>query len=465
MARMIVRQGRKVVVGLGETGLSCVRYLKRQGYAVAVADTRLNPPCLEVFQAEFSDVPLHLGDLEVGFFAGVDEVVVSPGLSLQHPILKQLAEQGVSLVGDVELFARSIGNTKSVVAITGSNGKSTVTAWLAHVLQHIGQRVAVGGNIGIAVLSLLDQVEVDVYVLELSSFQLETVTSLKGQIACVLNVSEDHMDRYADMASYVQTKQRVYWGAQAIVTNRQDMLTQALVPDTTTRISFGLNEPDLKQLGLIKDQQEVFLAFGKQRLCEVNTLRLVGEHNWSNALAVLALGLGLGLEPQAMVAGLQSFSGLPHRCQWIGRVASVDWFNDSKATNVRASLAAIDSLGSQYEGRLIVIAGGQSKDAEFTPLRAVVAKYVKKLILMGEDAPILEQVMQGITSISRATSMTHAVALAADSACSGEVVLLSPACASFDMFTGFEDRGEQFVRAFEAFESGCKKHEINGYEL
>jgi UDP-N-acetylmuramoylalanine--D-glutamate ligase len=445
MAGVIQREGLRVVVGLGKTGLSCVRFLRALGYQVAVNDTRLTPPNLAELQAEFPEVEVSLGQLDEALLLRAHEIITSPGISINEPILLSARiNAGISVIGDIELFCRA--TDKPIVAITGSNAKSTVTTLVGLMAENAHIPVGVGGNLGTPVLELLNPA-IDLYILELSSFQLETTHSLKAAAAIVLNVSEDHMDRYANMLDYHQAKHRVYRNCQFYVTNRQDALTVPLLPDSVPHTSFGLDTPDLKTYGVIREAGQVYLAKGREKLMLASEMGIFGEHNIANALAALALGEAVNLPMSVMLQTLKDFKGLAHRCQLVTKHHQVAWYNDSKGTNVGATLAAIHGLGAAITGKVILIAGGVGKGQDFTPLSPVLARYGKAVILIGEDAAKIDAAITAPIEKVYASSLIDAVNRAQALASAGDAVLLSPACASFDMFKHYEDRGQQFVSA------------------
>lgn len=431
-----------IIVGLGKTGLSCARYLKQRNIPIAIVDNRQEPPGLQELRQVMPDVPVYLGDFRETILTSAAVLVVSPGVSLKEPVLAKCIARGIPAIGDIELFARQA--KAPIVAITGSNAKSTVTTLVGKMAQCAGHHVCVGGNIGIPALELLSEDKPDLYVLELSSFQLETTQSLQAAAATILNISVDHMDRYSALAEYIHAKQRIYPHCHVAVYNRDDPQT---TPHCSTKktISFGLSEPHDNGLGLRHVANQFYLAQGETLLLPTQQLRIKGRHNWSNALAALALGSALQFPMPAMLSALQHFSGLPHRCQWLADHHGVKWYNDSKGTNVGATIAAIEGLGADIQGKLILIAGGIGKGADFSPLYTPVAKYVKTLVLIGQDAPQLAQTLGNATQILHAGSMKNAIYLAAEAAHHGDAVLLSPACASFDMFRDFEHRGEVFA--------------------
>ena len=437
----------RIVVGLGKSGMSLVRFLARQGVSFAVADTRENPPELATLRRDYPQVEVRCGELDVEFLCRADELYVSPGLALATPALQAAAARGVKLSGDIDLFAR---NAKApIVAISGSNAKSTVTTLVGEMAAAAGKRVAVGGNLGMPALDLLSD-DVELYVMDLSSFQLETTHQLGAEVATVLNVSEDHMDRYSGLPAYHLAKHRIFRGARQVVVNRQDALTRPLMSDGLPCWTFGLGAPDFKAFGLREENGEKYLAFEFQNLMPVRELKVRGAHNQANALAALALGHAVGLPFDAMLSSLRNFTGLEHRCQWVRELEGVSYYNDSKATNVGAALAAIDGLGMDMDGKLVLIAGGDGKGADFSGLRDSVTKYCRAVVLIGRDASLIADALGDAIPQVRAASLDEAIAQSRALAQSGDAVLLSPACASFDMFKNYEERGQLFARAVGA---------------
>jgi UDP-N-acetylmuramoylalanine--D-glutamate ligase len=437
----------RIVVGLGKSGMSVVRWLASQALRFAVVDSRANPPELARLRQQFPQVEVRCGELDVEFLCRASELLVSPGLALATPALQEAARRGVRLSGDIELFARQA--KAPIVAITGSNAKSTVTTLVGEMAADAGVKVAVGGNLGTPALDLLAE-HVELYVVELSSFQLETTEWLSAEVAVCLNVSEDHMDRYADIAAYHLAKHRIFRGARQVVVNRDDALSRPLVAEQLPCWSFGLSEPDFKGFGLLEEQGEKYLAYQFEPLLPVRQLKIRGAHNQANALAALALGHAVGLPMQSMLQTLQGFSGLAHRCQWVAERAQVNYYDDSKATNVGAALAAIVGLGEDISGKLLLIAGGDGKGADFSSLRAPVVTYCRAVLLLGRDADKLAAVFGDALPVIRVDSLATAVEQAAQLAHAGDAVLLSPACASLDMFSNFEERGRLFAQAVEA---------------
>ncbi len=437
----------RIVVGLGKSGMSLVRFLANRGVSFAVADTRANPPELATLRRDYPHVEVRCGELDAEFLCRADELYVSPGLALATPALQQAAARGVKLSGDIELFARHA--KAPIVAISGSNAKSTVTTLVGDMARAAGKRVAVGGNLGTPALDLLAD-DVELYVMELSSFQLETTHQLGAEVATVLNVSEDHMDRYSGLPAYHLAKHRIFRGARQVVVNRQDALSRPLLTEGQPCWTFGLNRPDFKGFGLIVENGEKHLAFEFKTLMPVSELKIRGSHNQANALAALALGHAVGLPFDAMLGTLRHFAGLEHRCQWLRDLAGVSYYNDSKATNVGAALAAIEGLGADVDGKLVLIAGGDGKGADFKPLAAPIVAHCRAAILLGRDAEQIAAVLGDSVPVVRAHSLEDAVLRSAECAQPGDAVLLSPACASLDMFKNYEERGQLFARAVEA---------------
>ena len=430
-----------LVVGLGQTGLSVVRYLKQCGCDVSVVDSRANPPGLAQLRSQFPQVPVRTGGFDAALFADADTLVVSPGVSVRTPVIAEAAGRGAELIGDVELFLRA--NRKPVIAITGSNGKSTVTELTAAMLRDAGQRAVAAGNIGRPVLDLLALDDYDVAVLELSSFQLETTHSLNSVAAVVLNLSEDHMDRYADVAEYAAAKSVVYGAAGRVVLNRDDSRVMAMEFDSAAEIvSFGLSRPvTTDDFGRVDIDAESWLVKGENRLLRVDRMVMPGSHNQANVLAAMALAETLGVAPEAAADTARRFGGLTHRCKLVADKNGVLWINDSKATNVGATVAALQGMNRP----VVLIAGGEGKGADFTALRQPLRDHVRLLILLGRDKQLIADAIGDAAEVMLVDTMEQAVAAAAAQAEPGDVVLLSPACASFDMYRNFAERGEHFA--------------------
>lgn len=434
-----------LVVGLGKTGYSIARYLRRRNYPFVVFDTRANPPGLSEFSQEFPGVDVFCEEFPESLYDHITEIICSPGIPLDAQFMQKAVAKNIPIVGDIECLAREIN--VPLVAITGTNGKSTVTTLVGEMAKAAGISVAVAGNIGLPVLDILDVgVKYGLWVLELSSFQLDLTSTLNPIAATILNITPDHLDRHHTLEAYIRAKQRVYLGAHTIIFNRDDAQTYPqLLGKNNKIISFGLDEPQDDHWGLHEYDGQTYLMRGKTRLLAVSELRIKGRHNWSNALAACALSETIGITLDKMCEVLRRFSGLPHRSQWVRTLDEVDWINDSKGTNVGATVSAMSGIGSAMSGKIILIAGGQGKGADFSDLRDPVAEYARAVILIGEDAEHIEQALAHAVEVWHATSLKHAVQMAKEAALPGDVVLLSPACASFDMFRDFNHRGEEFA--------------------
>lgn len=433
------------ILGMGVTGLSCLRYLA--GEALLVLDTRDEPPNAAAARALCPEAELRFGADACGAdFAGVERLVVSPGVGLDHPLVERARGAGVEVLSDIDLFCRAA--RAPIHAVTGTNGKSTVTALAGHLLAALGQRVGVGGNIGEAALEVLGD-DRDSYVLELSSFQLERMASYPFHAATILNVTEDHLDRHGDLAAYAASKRRIYRQARRVVANRQDPLTAPQEPGMVP-VTFGLDAPQDGHWGLSGRDTERVLMRGGEVLMPLAELPLAGIHNALNVLAACALVAEPGVPLTRLADAVRSFRGLPHRCTLVAEVAGVRFVDDSKATNVGATLAALDGLGDPARRHLVLIAGGDGKGADFAPLAGPVKRYVKAVVLLGRDAPRLASALGDSAPLTRVADMNEAVAAAGRLAEHGDTVLLSPACASLDMFRSYAARGEAFAAAVEA---------------
>lgn len=434
-----------LVVGLGKTGVSCARYLRAQGVSVAVTDSRAEPPGLAALRDTLPSVPAYVGGFEPAIFAAARELVVSPGVPLMEPLIQGAMARGVPVLGDVALFARVA--KAPICAITGSNGKSTVTTLLGKMAEACGRRVAVGGNLGTPVLDLLDD-QSELYVIEVSSFQLETTEDLSADVAVCLNLSPDHLDRYPNLDAYVAAKARVYYGAKVAVINRDDARVCAMARGSKRQIGFTLGEPQDADYGLRSRDDDTWLCRGREPLMPARQVLIPGRHNLANALAALAMAEACGLEPRPCHETLRRFDGLAHRSQLVADRRGVRWYDDSKGTNPGATVAALEGLvpqGAPY--RAVLIAGGDGKGADFAPLAPTVQRAARAVVLMGRDAPRIAEVLANHAEVRLARDMDEAVALADTLARPGDCVLLSPACASFDMFESYEHRGRCFIAA------------------
>ncbi|CQQ39352.1 UDP-N-acetylmuramoyl-L-alanine--D-glutamate ligase [Yersinia enterocolitica] len=441
---MVDYQGKKVVIiGLGLTGLSCVDFFIARGVTPRVMDTRINPPGLDKLP---ENVERHVGDLNQQWLLDADLIVASPGIALAHPALSEAAEAGVEIVGDIELFCRE--NQAPVVAITGSNGKSTVTTLVGEMAKAAGWQVGIGGNIGVPALNLLKQLtlqkhENQLVVLELSSFQLETTSSLRASAATILNVTEDHTDRYPfGLQQYRAAKLRVYENAKVCVVNADDALTMPVRGADNRCISFGV---DVGDYHLNKQQGEIWLRVRGEKVLNNREMKLTGRHNYTNALAALALADAVGIPRSSSLKALTTFTGLPHRFQLVFEHNGVRWINDSKATNVGSTEAALDGL--QVDGTLHLLLGGDGKSADFSGLTRFLQGDHIKIYCFGRDGEQLAELRPEVSQLTE--TMEQAMVLLAKSLAPGDMVLLSPACASLDQFRSFEQRGDEFARLAE----------------
>lgn len=431
-----------LIAGLGKTGHSIAGYLSRRNKPFVVFDTRKEVGNLAEFNKQFPGVDVFLGDLPTTIYPQLAAIIASPGVSLDEPFLQQAKSLSIPIIGDIECLACEL--KAPVIAITGTNGKSTVTTLVGEMAKAAGLSVAVAGNIGLPVLDLIDDKNhYDLWVLELSSFQLDLTYSLKPIAATILNISPDHLDRHHTMSAYIEAKQRIYHQANYKLYNRDD---NATFPTANSAVlsSYGLDKPAESDWGIIEQDGISYLANGNNCLLDVQKLPLKGKHNWQNALAACALASSAGIKLEIIIQVLKSFPGLAHRCQWVRQINEVDWINDSKGTNTGATISAIAGIGSSIQGKVVLIAGGVGKGADFTDLRSSVADYARSVIVIGQDANKIEQALIGTVPITHATSFEEAIKLAATNALAGDVVLLSPACASFDMFRDFNHRGEVF---------------------
>lgn len=439
-----MNQSLYLVAGLGKTGHSIAAYLSRRNQPFVVFDTRKEVEGLTEFKTDFPGVDIFLGAFPATVYSQLKAIIASPGVALDEPFLQEARRLKIPIYGDIECLAREI--SAPVIAITGTNGKSTVTTLVGEMAKAAGLKVAVAGNIGLPVLDLLDDEKLyELWVLELSSFQLDLTESLQPIAATILNISPDHLDRHHSLQAYIDAKQSIYNQAEFLLYNREDKQTFPQAEEFNTKASYGLDNPEPGHWGICRYQGKDYLAQGERRLLAVEDLVLKGKHNWQNALAAAALASSAGIDEQTIIAVLQSFAGLPHRCQWVLTLDGVDWINDSKGTNIGATLSAISGIGGSMQGKIVLIAGGLGKGADFTELAAPVAEFVRSVVLIGKDAEQIEQALADVVPVIKAPSLERAVELAKEQALPGDVVLLSPACASLDMFRDFNHRGEAFA--------------------
>ncbi len=441
-----------LVLGLGETGLSMVRWLSAQRAQLRVADTRIEPPGLSEIGQYVASEQIYCGNFNDALFEGIELIAISPGVPLRDPAVAKAVARGIEVVGDVELFAQSLpkDNRPHILAITGANGKTTVTSMVEHLCKAAGKDAVAAGNISPAVLDVVLERGVnqpEVWVLELSSFQLETTNSLNADAATVLNISEDHLDRYADMDEYIAAKARIFSGCSVQVLNRDDDRSMNMARNDCKIITFGLSLPESENdFGIERADGEIWLVQGRQRLLKASELQLVGMHNVANALAALALSRAIDFPMPVLIDALRSFKGLPHRVERVAEIEGISYYDDSKGTNVGATIAALQGLGCKS----VLIAGGEGKGQDFTPLNPAVSQNARAVVLIGRDAPLIASALNGSgVDVLHAVDMSDAVQLASRLAQSGDAVLLSPACASFDMFRNYEHRAEVFVEAVQ----------------
>jgi UDP-N-acetylmuramoylalanine--D-glutamate ligase len=435
---------RDLVVGLGATGLSVARFLQRTNRTARYVDSRKEPPGLDELAAIDSKADVVVGRLPLQALDGVARVIASPGIADREPLLRAARNAGIEVISDIELFVREA--KAPFAAITGSNGKSTVTTLLGMMCEAAGKNVLTGANLGEPALDLLEKGAPELYVLELSSFQLMRTRHLPAAVAVLLNVSPDHLDWHESEAEYRAAKYRVFADAKYAVFNRDDGDVLEHIPDGIPRVSFGLDAPGRNQYGVIQDEDLPYLACGEQALLAIADLALVGNHNQANALAALAAGRALGLELSPMLQVLNEFPGLPHRMQFVARKGQVNYIDDSKATNVGAAIASVNSI----EGPVILIAGGDGKGGKFEDLAREVHRKLRAAVLLGRDGPAIAAALKGLAPVYQAADMRTAVSVAASIASEGDTVLLAPACASFDQYLNYAERGKDFCRAVEA---------------
>lgn len=439
-----------LVLGLGETGLSMVRWLSDQSARLRVADSRGSPPRLDEVREYVASDQIFCGSFNDALFDGIELIAISPGVPLRDPVVARAVARGIEVVGDIELFAQSLpkDHRPYILAITGSNGKTTVTSMVEHLCRAAGKDVVAAGNISPAVLDVVMERGVkqpEVWVLELSSFQLETTSSLNADAATVLNISEDHLDRYADIMEYSAAKASILEGCATQVLNRDDARCMSMARTGCKTITFGLNMPGSKNdFGIEQAGGEIWLVQGKQRLLNSSELQVAGLHNVANALAALALSRAIDFPMPVLLDALRSFRGLPHRVELVSEIGGVAYYDDSKGTNVGATVAALRGLGQ----KAVLIAGGEGKGQDFTPLGSAVAQHARAVVLIGRDALLIEAALHDCdVPVLHEKDMQRAVWKAAQIAKPGDAVLLSPACASFDMFRNYEHRAEVFIKA------------------
>ncbi len=452
---------RVLVLGLGETGLSVLRWLATKGAVMSAADSRDNPPNIEELHRNMPQVAIYTGQFKQALLLDAELIVISPGVALSEPAVQAAIKQGIPVIGDVELFAQYRPKNAKVIGITGSNGKTTVTTLVGEICKAAGLSTIVAGNIGLPVLDALNMDVPDIYVLELSSFQLETTINLHLDAAAVLNVCEDHMDRYDSIADYAAAKVRLLKHTKIAVLNRDDATSLAM--RTENSVTFGLNQaPTMHDFGLIICEGNQYMTSGKRKLCKTSELTIAGQHNVANALAAAALCSAVGVEKETITLAIRAFKGLPHRVEWIANIDEVDYYDDSKGTNVGATCAALAGMTKNENGhnqpqKVVLIAGGDGKGQDFSPLTVAVQANARAVVLIGRDAPLIESVLLSTNvPLYHAVDLPEAVNIAKKIAQKGDAVLLSPACASFDMFNNYVHRAEVFVAAVNQLQANKK---------
>jgi UDP-N-acetylmuramoylalanine--D-glutamate ligase len=452
MTKLELNNKRVLVLGLGETGLSALRWLNNQGAKLSAADSRDNPPNVDDLARRMPHVAVHTGAFKQDVLLQAEVIVISPGIALHEPTVQAAIQAGIPVVGDIELFAQHLPKLSKVIGITGSNGKTTVTSLVGEICKAAGLKTIVAGNIGLPVLDTLSMEVPDVYVLELSSFQLETTSSLMLDAATVLNISEDHMDRYASIIDYAAAKARMLKHAKVAVLNRDDIVSFGLANKNT--VTFGLNAaPNITDFGFIEchneGETERYLTSGQRKICKASQLKITGQHNVANALAAAALCHAIGIEKSTLAMALKAFKGLPHRVEWVANIDDVDYYDDSKGTNVGATCAAISGMTKNDQPqKVVLIAGGDGKGQDFSPLASAVQANSRAVVMIGRDAKLIENVLLPTrVPLYHAVDLPEAVSIAKKLANPGDAVLLSPACASFDMFKNYVQRAEVFVAA------------------
>ncbi len=462
----IATDKRRLVIGLGETGRSVAYYLKKQGLPFALADTRAEPPYARELTERMPETDIRLGEVPTEWVEKADELVISPGFDPRREMIRQAKESGKSVVGDLELFCRVA--TRPIVAVSGSNAKSTVVSLLSHIADSLKLNAPCGGNLGKPVLSLLDE-KADLYILEVSSFQLETTDSMHADPACLLNLSQDHLDRYKNLEDYYRAKQRIFSGCASAVFNRDDKLTRPLFLPANRVRRFGGGPPDIGDFGLLFKGEETYLACGGKFLLGTRELLLRGRHNHTNVLAALAMADLLGwldVQREAVLNACKTFRPLPHRYESAGTHTGVEYINDSKATNPGATCAALRGVAHDYKFVHLIL-GGSSKQADFGELAKELAKIPCRVYLIGEEGKrIREFLLPGTEYLlfskeeHRKDGLTAAFQRIAGEAQAGELVLLSPACASYDDYRDYAERGTHFKELVKSLvKTGAEENE------
>ena len=443
-----------MIIGLGKTGFSCARYLRAQGESFKVVDSRDHPPYLAALHKHMPDIEVELGEFTEQTFKNASMLIVSPGVSIKTPAIARAIARGIGVSGDVDIFSKS--TDVPIIAVTGSNGKSTVATLVARILKNAGLKVGLGGNLdaddAVPALDLLSVSDADFFVLELSSFQLETTECIKAEVSVLLNFSEDHMDRYDDIESYLAAKQRVFCESRKIIVNLDCEFSEPPSTADAEKYFFGVRTQGQKGFGVVREGNEDFISYQGEKIVPTRDLKVVGSHNVSNVLAGMAIATAVGIDMASILEAVKQFAGLENRCQWIAEIEGVDYYNDSKGTNVGATLAAIEGLAQSRGNKIVLIAGGEGKGADFSPLQSVVDKYCRAVVLIGRDAKRIADVIGSVSDCYFASDMRSALQVSHSLALPGDMVLLSPACASFDMYRDYVQRGESFVKSVRSLQ-------------
>jgi UDP-N-acetylmuramoylalanine--D-glutamate ligase len=432
-----------VVMGLGATGLSVIRFLTHYHFDLTALDSRISPEKAAQFTVDYPKITLRTGAFDSMQLEGITHVIASPGITLEQPLIKSLQKAHAKIISDIDLFA--LATQTPIIAITGSNGKSTVTTLLGQMATAAATNTAIGGNLGTAALDLLDST-IALYVLELSSFQLERTSQLNAAAATVLNISDDHLDRHKTLDNYCAEKEKVFNGTGAMILNADDNIVQKM--HRINRKSYYFSVIQSTEFHIASTKKGNYFAYRQQNLMPCGDFPLKGQHNQANALSALALGHAVGLNLAKMCEGLKTFSGLAHRMQFVVKIKGVTWINDSKATNIGACIAALKG----YNHKIILLAGGEAKGADMSRLKTSVQQSVNTIILMGKDAHLIATALENCIPIHYEKTMKEAVITANKIAVKGETVLLSPACASLDQYQNYQQRGEAFISAVTALE-------------
>ncbi|WP_338521872.1 UDP-N-acetylmuramoyl-L-alanine--D-glutamate ligase [Candidatus Legionella polyplacis] len=436
-----------LVAGLGKTGLSVSRYLWNKNKSFIVFNTYRDIKRLSVFIKNFPNIDIYIGSIPVFVYKKIKAVILSPGICLNEDFIRKAVDLNIPIFGDIEYLIRETKFSSKVIAITGTNGKSTVATLLGEMVKFYGLSVIVAGNIGFPVFdALLNNDVYDIWILELSSFQLSLLRSLKPFIATILNISSDHLDRHLDLFSYIEVKQSIYENADYVLYNRDDYNTfpKKIFP-FDKKYNFSLKKPNSsREWGISIIDNISYISHGSEILLNIEDIKIKGKQNWQNALASCALATHIGIDKNSIISVLKSYIGLPYRCQWIGSSNGIKWINDSKSTNVGATISAVLSVNELIVGKIILIIGGDSKNADFSILSEYIKKYVRVIIIIGKDANKIKSVFLGIVPVCLVFSLKKAMIVAKSKAKFGDAILFSPACSSLDMFRDFNHRGEVF---------------------